>query len=139
MKSGLAAGIMAVQVLMDLGWAPGGDLIVESVVGEESGGAGTLAAIVAGIRADGAIILEPTGLDLCPVQSGALTFRLTVPGLAAHGALRQHGVSAIERFSLLHAAILELERRRHARHPHPLFDDPDFVAPVSIGTIRGGD
>jgi len=137
MKSGLAAGIMALQVLQDLGWAPGGDVVVESVVGEESGGAGTLATIVDGIRADGAIILEPTGLDLCPVQSGALTFRLTVPGRAAHGAMRQHGVSAIEKFSLVHAAILELERRRHDDRPHPLYDDP--VAPVSIGTIRGGD
>jgi acetylornithine deacetylase len=139
MKSGLAAGIMALQVLQDLGWTPAGDVIVESVIGEESGGAGTLAAIVEGIRADGAIILEPTGLDLCPVQSGALTFRLTVPGRAAHGALRQHGVSAIEKFSLLHGAILEMERARNAAHPHPLFDDQAFIAPVSIGTIRGGD
>ena len=139
MKSGLAAGIMALQVLQDLGWAPGGDVVVESVIGEESGGVGTLAAIVGGIRADGAIILEPTGLDLCPVQSGALTFRLTVPGRAAHGAMRQHGVSAIEKFSLLHAAILELEQARNAAHPHPLYDDPAFIAPVSIGTIRGGD
>jgi acetylornithine deacetylase len=114
-------------------------VIVESVIGEESGGAGTLAAIVEGIRADGAIILEPTGLDLCPVQSGALTFRLTVPGRAAHGALRQHGVSAIEKFSLLQSAILDLEQARNAAHPHPLYDDRAFIAPVSIGTIRGGD
>ena len=139
MKSGLAAGIMALQVLQDLGWTPGGDVVVESVIGEESGGVGTLAAIAEGVRADGAIILEPTGLDLCPVQSGALTFRLTVPGRAAHGALRQHGVSAIEKFSLLHAAILDLEQARNAAHPHPLYDDPAFIAPVSIGTIRGGD
>jgi acetylornithine deacetylase len=139
MKSGLAAGIMTLQVLQDLGWAPGGDVIVESVIGEESGGVGTLATIVEGIRADGVIILEPTGLDLCPVQSGALTFRLTVPGRAAHGAMRQHGVSAIEKFSLLHAAIRDLEQARNAVHPHPLYDDPAFIAPVSIGTIRGGD
>jgi len=139
MKSGLVSGIFALAVLRDLGWSPAGDIVVESVIGEESGGAGTLAAIVEGIRADGAIILEPTSLDLCPVQSGALTFRLAVPGRAAHGALRQHGVSAIEKFSLLHAAILELERDRHQRYRHPLYDEPDWVAPVSIGTIRGGE
>lgn len=139
MKSGLISGIFALVVLRDLGWSPGGDLIVESVIGEESGGVGTLATIVEGIRADGAIILEPTGLDLCPVQSGALTFRLTVPGRAAHGALRQHGVSAIEKFSLLHAAILELEQARNRRYHNPLYDEPDWVAPVSIGTIGGGD
>ena len=49
-------------------------------VGEETGGVGTLAAIVHGHRADAALILEPTSLDVCHVQSGALTFRLTVPG-----------------------------------------------------------
>lgn len=139
MKCGLASGIFALLVLQDLGWSPAGDIIVESVVGEESGGAGTLAAIVEGIRADGAIILEPTRLELCPVQSGALTFRLTVPGRAAHGAMRQRGVSAIEKFSLLQAALLDLERRRHEGRVVPLYDEPQWVAPLSIGTIRGGE
>ncbi|HKP28449.1 MAG TPA: ArgE/DapE family deacylase, partial [Gemmatimonadales bacterium] len=139
MKSGLAAGIFALVVLHDMAWVPRGDIIVESVTGEESGGCGTLAAIVDGIRADGAVILEPTGLNLCPVQSGALTFRLIVPGKAAHGAMRQHGVSAIELFSRIHAAILGLERSRHGLSGTDLYDDPDYVAPVSIGTIRGGE
>jgi acetylornithine deacetylase len=139
MKSGLAAGIFALVVLQDLGWSPGGDIVVESVIGEESGGAGTLATIVEGLRADGAIILEPTRLELCPVQSGALTFRLIVPGQAAHGALRQHGVSAIEKFSLVHAALLQLERDRHAGRQDALYDEPAWVAPLSIGTIRGGE
>ena len=139
MKSGLAAGIFALVVLRDLAWQPRGDVIVESVTGEESGGCGTLAAIVDGIRADGAVILEPTGLNLCPVQSGALTFRVIVPGKAAHGAMRQHGVSAIELFSKVHAAILGLERSRHGLAGTDLYDDPDYIAPVSIGTIRGGE
>ena len=139
MKSGLAAGIFALVVLRDLAWQPRGDITVESVTGEESGGCGTLAAIVDGIRADGAVILEPTGLNLCPVQSGALTFRVIVPGKAAHGAMRQHGVSAIELFSKLHSAILGLERARHGLVGTDLYDDPDYIAPVSIGTIRGGE
>lgn len=139
MKSGLAAGIFALAVLRDLAWQPRGDIVVESVTGEESGGCGTLAAIVDGIRADGAVILEPTGLELCPVQSGALTFRVVVSGKAAHGAMRQHGVSAIELFSKVHAAILGLERARHGLAGTDLYDDPDYVAPVSIGTIHGGE
>jgi acetylornithine deacetylase len=122
-----------------MGWSPGGDLIVESVIGEESGGAGTLATIVEGIHADGAIILEPTRLTLCPVQSGALTFRLIVPGRAAHGALRQRGVSAIEKFALVHGALLDLERARHAARRHPLYDEPKWIAPLSIGTVHGGE
>ena len=139
MKSGLASALMAIRVLQDLGWRPAGDVIVESVVGEESGGCGTLMTIIDGIHADGVVILEPTAMALCPVQSGALTFRLTVAGRAAHGAMRQHGVSAIEKFALIHRGLLELERDRHAGYRSLLYPDPDQVAPISIGTIRGGD
>ncbi|MEZ4636617.1 MAG: hypothetical protein R2856_16925 [Caldilineaceae bacterium] len=38
---------------------------------------GTLTTIVKGYRADGVIVLEPQQ-QICPLQSGALTFRLTV-------------------------------------------------------------
>ena len=51
---------------------------VESVIGEEDGGVGTLAAIERGYRADGAIIMEPTDLAICPAQAGAVNFRITV-------------------------------------------------------------
>jgi acetylornithine deacetylase len=139
MKSGLAAGVFGAAAVLHLGWRPAADLTVLSVVGEESGGTGALAAIMDGARAEAAVILEPTALRICPVQAGALTFRLTVPGRAAHGAMRQRGVSAIEKFALLHAALLDLERTRHARPGLELFDEPAYAAPLSIGTIRGGD
>jgi acetylornithine deacetylase len=109
------------------------------VSGEESGGVGTLTTIVRGYRADAAIILEPTRLRLCPVQAGALTFRLTVPGRSAHGALKRSGVSAIDNLRLLLTAVDDLERERHARFTHPLYDDPLQVAPVSVGIVRSGD
>ena len=139
MKAGLAAGIFAVAALQRAGLQPAHDVLVQSVIGEESGGAGTLTTIVQGYRADAAIVLEPTGLQLCPVQSGALTFRLRVAGRAAHAALRSHGVSAIEKFALLLAALQRLEVERHAGFANPLYDEPRFAAPISIGTVRAGE
>jgi len=139
MKSGVATGIFAVAALQSLGFRPAKDVLIESVIGEESGGVGTLTTIVKGYSADGCIVLEPTGLLLCPVQSGALTFRLTVPGRAAHAALRQHGVSAIEKFCLLLNRLSRLEAERHERYQSDLYDDPRFAAPISIGTVRGGE
>jgi len=88
MKAGLSAGIFAIQVLQSIGFKPGGNITIQSVVGEESGGCGTLTNIVKGYSADAAVILEPTSLKICPVQSGALTFRLTVSGRATHAATR---------------------------------------------------
>jgi len=139
MKAGLSAGIFAIDVLQRLGFRPARDVLVESVIGEESGGIGTLTTIVKGYTADGVILLEPTGLEICPVQSGALTFRLIVPGRAAHAAMKPHGVSAIDKFALLLTAINELESERHMGFQHPLYEDPNCIAPVNIGTIHGGE
>jgi acetylornithine deacetylase len=139
MKAGLCAGIFAVDVLQRLGFRPAADVLIESVIGEESGGVGTLTTIIKGVRADAVILLEPTCLEICPVQSGALTFRLTVAGRAIHAAMKPYGVSAIEKFTLLLQAINELEAERHASFRHELYQDPKNIAPISIGTLRSGD
>jgi acetylornithine deacetylase len=138
MKAGLCAGIFAVDILRRLGYQPAGDVMIESVIGEESGGIGTLTTIVKGYTADAAILLEPTRLEICPVQSGALTFRLAVPGRSIHAAMKPYGVSAIEKFALLLNAINHLDVERHKDFKHPLYEDPNNIAPINIGTIRGG-
>jgi acetylornithine deacetylase len=139
MKAGLCAGIFAVDVLQRLGYQPARDILIESVIGEESGGVGTLTTIVKGYTADAVILLEPTRLEICPVQSGALTFRLTVPGRSIHAAMKPYGVSAIEKFALLLNAINALETERHRNFKHPLYEDPNNIAPINIGTVRGGE
>jgi acetylornithine deacetylase len=139
MKSGLCAGIFAVDVLQRLGYRPARDILIESVIGEESGGIGTLTTIVKGYTADAVILLEPTRLEICPVQSGALTFRLTVTGRSIHAAMKPYGVSAIEKFALLLNAINQLEAERHRNFKHPLYEDPNNIAPINIGTVRGGE
>jgi len=139
MKSGLAAGIFAVKALQNLGFNPQKDVLIESVIGEESGGVGTLTSIVKGYRADAAIIMEPTRLVMCPVQAGALTFRVKVPGQAIHASMKRSGVSAIEKFYHILDAANELERRRHESYHNPLYPDPLGVAPISFGTVQGGE
>jgi acetylornithine deacetylase len=138
MKAGLATHLMAVSVLAELGLKPRGDLIVESVISEEDGGAGTLAAILHGYRADAAIITEPTDLAVVPAQGGSLVFRLHVTGRSAHGAARDEGVSAIEKFALLHRALLDFEAERNANIKHPLYTKIANKIPISIGVIHGG-
>lgn len=139
MKAGLTASLFAVRVLRELNFRPGNDVLLQSVIGEETGGVGTLALIDNGFTADAAIIAEPTALTLCPIQAGALTFRLKVNGRAAHASMRKTGVSAIEKFYLLERALAELERERHLTFESPWFEDPAQVAPISVGTIQGGE
>src|SRR5688500_2491602 len=75
MKAGLATHLIALQALRDAGLHLRGDVTVESVISEEDGGAGALAAILRGYTADGAIITEPTRLAVVPAQGGSLVFR----------------------------------------------------------------
>jgi acetylornithine deacetylase len=110
------------------------------VVGEEDGGLGTLAAILRGPPADGAIVMEPTELIVVPVQAGCLNFRVRASGLAAHGAVRAEGVSAFEKLFALHDAIGSLEAERNAAFAgDPLFARYAVPFPISIGTMHGGD
>lgn len=138
MKAGLATNLMAIAALRATGYAPRGDVIVQSVIAEEDGGAGTLAAVLRGYRADAAIITEPTGLAVVPAQGGSLVFRLHVPGRSAHAAVRDEGVSAIEKFALLHRALLEFEARRNAEIDHPLYAPIANKVPINIGTVHAG-
>jgi acetylornithine deacetylase len=138
MKGGLAAAAIALKAAMGLGIEPRRNILFQSVVGEETGGLGTLAAIERGYRADAAVITEPTGLELCPVQAGALSFRLHVRGRAAHGAMRASGVSAIEKFWPIWKELSSFETDRHADFRHPLYPEGDLVAPLSIGKVASG-
>ena len=137
MKAGLCAAIFAAKAIRDAGSRLSGRLYIESVIGEEDGGVGTLATIVRGYRADGAIVMEPTNLEVATTGAGCFNFRVRVPGKAAHGALRSEGVSAIHKSHRVLAALDGLERERNA-HGDPSIPG-DLPFPISVGTVSGGE
>ncbi|MDQ3045044.1 MAG: ArgE/DapE family deacylase, partial [Chloroflexota bacterium] len=139
MKAGLATNLVALMALRAAGYTPCGDVIVQSVISEEDGGAGTIAALVRGYTADAAIITEPTQLAIITAQGGSLVFALHVPGRTAHACVRNEGESAIEAFAYLHAMLRDLETTRNATLDHPLYTTIANKIPINIGTIRGGD
>lgn len=138
MKAGLLAGFFALQAILRAGIPLKGTVHLESVIGEENGGVGTLACLVRGYTADGAVIMEPTGLSIMPVQMGVLDFRLTVTGKAAHGCVRYEGVSVVEKFSYLHGGIIHWEALREKEIEGDLFSSYPIKAPISIGTVQAG-
>jgi acetylornithine deacetylase len=139
MKGGIAAALAALDALTHTGTPLRGCVALHSVVAEEDGGLGTLATLARGHRGDGAISMEPTELAVAPAHAGALTFRLRVPGLSAHGCVRAEGVSAIETFRPLHDALLALEADRNRTLTGPLFAGHRLPFALSIGTVRSGD
>jgi acetylornithine deacetylase len=140
MKGGLVAGLFALRALRDEGVRLAGDVHLLSVVGEEDGGLGTLAAVLRGYRGDGAIVMEPTELAVAPAVAGCLNFRVVIRGLAAHGAVREEGVDAIGKVPAVTASLRRLEEDRNRRlGVDPLFAAYRLPFPICVGTIRGGD
>ncbi|WP_198025775.1 peptidase [Bacillus sp. J37] len=139
MKGGNVSLLLALSAIRALGIPLKGDVIFQSVIEEESGGAGTLAAILKGYKADAAIIPEPTNMKIFPKQQGSMWFRLTVKGRSAHGGTRYEGVSAIEKAMLVVDHIRELEKRRNERIHDPLYEKIPIPIPINIGKIEGGD
>ncbi|MBF8289284.1 MAG: ArgE/DapE family deacylase [Chloroflexi bacterium] len=141
MKGGVAAILAAVRALRASGalTAPAGELVVALVPSEEDGGQGTLAAIRAGVRGDVAVITEPSSLDLVVAHAGALVFRLTVPGRAAHASQRREGVSALDNLFTLVAALQVDEARRNEAETDPLMTALGLPYPTIIGIVSGGE
>jgi acetylornithine deacetylase len=149
MKGGLGCALFTLKAVHDAGVQLRGRLSVASVVGEEDGGTGTLATLMRGHTAHGAVVVEPTGLSVVAAQAGSLMFRLVVPGASAHGCVRAEGVSAIEKFLPLFGALraLEAERCGVACGDTPIAGDPDdplyrgyrLPWPIEVGTLRAGD
>ncbi|MCG1021054.1 peptidase [Sutcliffiella horikoshii] len=138
MKGGNVALLFAINALKSTGVKLKGDVIFQSVIEEESGGAGTLAAILRGYTADAVLIPEPTNMKIFPKQQGSMWFRVRVKGKSAHGGTRYEGVSALEKSVSVLEKIKELETVRNNRVRDPLYNGIPIPLPINIGKIDGG-
>jgi len=141
MKGGVASILAAVRALGADGSLHrlDGELTVVLVPSEEDGGQGTLGAIRSGATADMAIITEPSKLDVVVAHAGAITFRLTVPGRAAHASQRREGISALDKLFVLTRALEADERRRNDAETDPLMTALGLPYPTIIGIVEGGE
>jgi acetylornithine deacetylase len=119
MKGGLAGSLFAIQLLQETGIELKGDLIFESVIGEEVGEAGTLQCCEKGYSADFAVIVDTSDLHI-QGQGGVITGWITIKNPNTfHDATRRNMIhaggglneaSTIEKMMKLIAALQELER-----------------------------
>jgi acetylornithine deacetylase len=139
MKGGTTSLLMAMEAIKNTGIKLKGDVIFQSVIEEESGGAGTLATVLRGYKADAAIIPEPTNMKLFPKQQGSMWFRISVKGKGAHGGTRYEGVNAIEKAMLVIDRLRSLESQRNERITDPFFESIPIPIPINIGKIHSGE
>lgn len=137
MKGGMAAAMMALRALNDLGVRLEGDLTVETVVDEEFGGAnGTLACRLRGYGADAAIVPEPSNLVICPQNQGGSMFRISFAGKPGRSFSGERLINPI----YAGARFLEIFRHYEAHHkekkPKSRFFENDPGLPAYVQGIR---
>src|SRR5690242_4180528 len=135
MKAGVAAMCAAAaRAARASGGALEGEIIVTAVVDEEYSSLGTRALVADGVRADAAIVTEPTILTIMPAHKGFLWVDVVVQGRAAHGSKWDVGVDAIRHAGLLLAALDALDAELLPSREHSLLGRPSLHA----STIDGG-
>jgi len=82
--------------------------------------------------------MEPSEAKLAPDVAGAMSFTVTVPGRSVHACVREEGVSAIDKFILLHEGLRELERERNSGVDNPLYARYGTPFAINVGAISGG-
>ena len=135
MKGGVAAMVFAAEVLADLGVHLAGDLIVATNTDEESSGAGSMALVEHGIRADAGIVTEPTGFDVWVACRGSSYPNITVTGRPGHAEVFQPhwrdggAVNAIEKAMVVLDAVQRLRGEWAARSDlrHPYLSSPTIL------------
>ncbi|HEY8176397.1 MAG TPA: ArgE/DapE family deacylase [Gemmatimonadaceae bacterium] len=132
MKGGVAAMCAAAAQLRG---ALKGDLVVTAVVDEEWQSLGTRALLASGIRADSAVVTEPTRLAIMPAHRGFAWVEVTVHGRAAHGSRWDIGIDAIRHAGLLLAELDRVDTEDLPRHTHVLLGRPSLHASFIEGGI----
>ncbi|HJR66386.1 MAG TPA: ArgE/DapE family deacylase [Gemmatimonadaceae bacterium] len=132
MKGGLAAMCAAAARAAVRGID--GEVIIAAVADEEHTSLGTRQLLRRGIRADAAIVGEPTSLAIMPAHKGFAWIEIEVRGRAAHGSRYEVGIDAILDAGLVLEELATLERDTLPSRRHPLLGRPS----LHVSTIEGG-
>lgn len=147
MKSGVAAGIFAIQAIIDSGVERAGDIWMHVVADEEVVGWSTRNLVARLPKVDAVIVAEPTSLQIQPVEGGLVHMRIEIDGRESHAGNRyksihaggrgnEGGINAIEKGMLIMEALQRLERDWAIYRSHPLL--PAGFNSIMPGIIAGG-
>jgi acetylornithine deacetylase len=138
MKAGFAMVLLALSALAETSpQSVTGALSVASVIEEECGGNGALAALLAGATADAVLLPEPTDLRLLIGGVGVLWCEITVERAGAHAGFAKTQGNALD------VALEIVERLRGLADELETADattrDPDERYLVNVGTLHAGE
>ena len=134
-KGSIAAMLMALCELAENGQrSPDTEILFAGLLDEEHGQAGSRALAASGLRADLAIVGEPTRLQVVTAHKGTLWMTLETRGKSAHGSWPELGRNAVHDMARIVDLLETVYAAQLRRHRHPLLG----CATVSVGAICGG-
>ena len=131
MKAGIAA--MCAAAARAAG-TTSAELVIAAVIDEEDVSLGARALVASGLRADAAIVTEPTQLSIMPAHRGFAWLEIEVRGKAAHGSRYDIGIDAIRHAGLLLAELDAFEEQVLVTRTHPLLGH----ASLHASHVQGG-
>ncbi|MCS3750807.1 acetylornithine deacetylase [Salinibacter ruber] len=134
MKGSLAAQLIAARTLRESDTSLSGDVLVAAVADEEHKSIGT-EALVDRYDADGAVVTEPTDLELVRAHKGFVWIDLRTQGRAAHGSRPAEGIDANMHMGRVLSKLEALNRSLSSDEARALVGPPSLHA----GQLRGGD
>ncbi|HEY2951347.1 MAG TPA: M20/M25/M40 family metallo-hydrolase, partial [Verrucomicrobiae bacterium] len=110
------------------------EIIFAALVDEESGQGGSRALVASRLKANLAIVGEPTRLQVVTAHKGDLWLQLETTGKAAHGARPDLGRNAVHTMSKIVHLLETKYARALRRRRHPVLGHPT----INVGSIVGG-
>jgi acetylornithine deacetylase/succinyl-diaminopimelate desuccinylase family protein len=133
-KGGMAAMLTAFARAVKEKPATAANLILACTVDEEHTATGVSRLVEGGLKADAAVVAEPTGLDIVHAHKGVVRWHLSAAGRSCHSSSPEQGVNAIYRMGRLLVAIERYAEQLRASRRDPLLGPPT----LSVGRIEGG-
>jgi len=135
MKSGVSAMCCAaLAAYEECGPNAKRQIVIAAVTDEEYESLGMRALLESGVKAECAILTEPTHLAICPAHRGFVWMEIEFTGRAAHGSRYDIGIDAIRHAGLVLAELDELDATKLRKKSHPLLGRGSLHA----STIAGG-
>jgi acetylornithine deacetylase len=132
-KGGMAAMLTAFARLVRERPAGSAAIVFAGTVDEEHTFLG-VQRLAGGMKADFAVVAEPTRLQIVKAHKGVVRWHIHTTGRACHGSAPDQGVNAIYRMGRLLGAV-----ERYADHLHTVRVDPLLGrGTINVGRIEGG-
>ena len=132
MKGSIAAMLAAAKALHEANLALAGDVLLAAVADEEYASLGT-AEVIEHYQVDGAIVTEPTQMQLCLAHKGFVWLTVETIGRAAHGSRFDEGIDANMRMGRFLVELEQLEKSLREQSGHPLVGPPSLHAAMLAG------